>query len=97
MRAHTRPPSKTGVTGVTRVTPIAKRLASLAFTCVTQLSSLASIRCNTARACNAKISAWLLRASALHICLQNSFRWLLAFNAGRGTSRYTVPETVGND
>lgn len=54
MRAYTHPPAKTGVTGVTRVTPIAKRPVSLAFTYVTQLSSLAFIRCNTARACNAK-------------------------------------------
>ena len=65
MRAYTQPPAKTGVTGVTRVTPIAKRPVSLGFSYVTQLSSLAFIRCNTARACNAKISAWLLRAGVL--------------------------------
>lgn len=97
MRAHTQPPSKTGVTGVTRVTPIVKRPVSLPFTRVTQLSSLAFIRCNTARACNAKISAWLLRASALHLCLKSGLRWLPALNPGRGTLRYTVQMTLRDD
>ena len=56
MRAHTEPPSKIGVTGVTRVTPITKSPVSLAFTPVTQLSGIAYIGCNAARACNAKVS-----------------------------------------
>lgn len=62
MRAHTQPPSKTGVTGVTRVTPIVKRPVSLASTPVTQLSEIAYIRCNAAPTCNAKVSAQVLRA-----------------------------------
>jgi len=61
MREHTQPPSKTGVTGVTRVTPTAKRPVSLASTPVTQLSDIAYIRCNAAPACNAKVSAKVLR------------------------------------
>lgn len=97
MRAHTQPPSKTGVTGVTRVTPIAKRPVSLAFRCVTQFNSLAYIRCNAAHACNAKASARMLRASVLHLCLQRGFRWLPALNPGRGTLRYTVPMTLRHD
>lgn len=55
------------------------------------------MRCNAAPACNAKVSTRLLWASGLNLCLKNGFRWLLALNAGRGTPRYTVPETVGND
>lgn len=97
MRAHTQPPYKTGVTGVTRVTPIAKFPNSLAFMPVTQFSSLTYMRCNTALECNAKVFTRLLWASGLNLRLQNGFRWLLAFNAGRGTPRYTVPETVGNE
>jgi hypothetical protein len=62
MRAHTHPPSKTGVTGVTRVTPIAKRPVSLVSTPVTQLSDIAYTRCNADHACNAKVSAQVLRA-----------------------------------
>lgn len=62
MRAHTQPPSKTGVTRVTRVTPLAKCPVSLALTPVTQFSSLTYMRCNAAPACNAKASARPLRA-----------------------------------
>jgi hypothetical protein len=91
------PPSKSGVTRVTRVTLFAKRPDSLAFTPVTQFSSLTYIRCNAAPACNAKVSTRLLRASGLSLSLQTGFRWLLALNTGRGTPRYTVPETAAND
>lgn len=62
MREHTQRPSKTGVTGVTRVTSIAKGPVSLASTPVTQLNDIAYTRCNAAHACNAKVSAQVLRA-----------------------------------
>lgn len=97
MREHTPPPSKTGVTGVTCVTSIAKRPVSLLSAPVTQLSGIAYIRCNAAPACNAKVSAALLRASVLHLRLQSGFRWLHALNAGRGTVRYTAPMTLRDD
>lgn len=97
MRAYTHPPAKTGVTGVTRVTPIAKRPVSLAFTYVTQLRSLAFIRCNTARACNAKIRAWLLRAGVLAPLPTKRLSLVAPLNPGRGTLRYTVPITLRDD
>ena len=96
MRAHTLPPSKRGVTGVTRVTPLAKRPVSLAFTAVTQLSDPAYLRCNAAPACNAKVNARALWADGLQPCLPTDFRWLRLSSAGRGTLRYTAPETLGN-
>lgn len=49
-------PSKTGVTGDTSVTPFTKRPFSLTLTPVTQLSGIAYIGCNAARACNANVS-----------------------------------------
>lgn len=55
------------------------------------------MRCNAAPACNAKVSTRLLWASVLNLSRQNGFRWLLALNAGRGTPRYTVPETASNE
>lgn len=97
MRAHTQPPSKTGVTGVTRVTPIVKRPVSLAFRPVTQLSNIAYIRCNAATACNAKVSAQVLRADTFHPSLPSDIRWLRLSSAGRGTPVYTASETFGND
>ena len=69
-------PSKTGVTGVTSVTPFTKRPVSLAFTAVTQLSSIAYIRCNAARACNANVSIKVSWAGALRSSLQSEIRWL---------------------
>lgn len=96
MRAHTLPLSKNGVTGVTRVTPITRRPVSLAFTTVTQLSSLANLGCNAASTCNAKVNALALRADGLQPYLTHDFRWLRLPNAGRGTLRYTVPEALGN-
>jgi hypothetical protein len=97
MRALTLPPSESGVTRVTRVTPLAKCPDSLAFTPVTQFSSLTYMRCNAAIACNAKVITRLLWASGLNMRLQNGFRWLLALSAGRGTLRYTVPMTLRDD
>ena len=97
MRALTLPPSKSGVMRVTRVTPLAKCPDSLAFTPVTQFSSLTYMRCNAGLACNAKVITRLLWASGLYLRRQNGFRWLLTFNAGRGTPRYTVSERGGND
>lgn len=97
MRAHTQPPSKTGVTGVTRVTPLAKYPNSLAFTPVTQLSDIAYIRCNAAPTCNAKVSARVLRAAVFHPSLPSYLRWLRPSSAGRGTFGYTAQETLGND
>lgn len=97
MRAHTHPPSKSGVTRVTRVTPLAKSPDSLAFTPVTHLSCLTYMRCNAAPACNAKVITRLLWASGLNLRLQNGFRWLPALNPGRGTLRYTVPMTLRHD
>lgn len=97
MRAHTQPPSKTGVTGVTRVTPIVKRPVSLASTPVTQLIDIAYIRCNAAPACNAKVSAQVLQADVFRLILPSDLRWLRPSSAGRGTFGYTAPETLGND
>lgn len=96
MRAHILPLSKSGVTGVTRVTPLTKRPVSLAFTTVTQLISLANLRCNAAPACNAKVKARALRADGLKPSLPSDYRWLRISSAGRGTLRYTAPETLGN-
>lgn len=76
MRAHSQPPSKTGVTGVTSVTPFTKRPVSLAFKPVTQLSGIAYIGCNAARACNATASIQVLWAGALRSSLPSEFRWL---------------------
>lgn len=97
MRALTLAPSKSDVTRVTRVTPLAKCPDSLALTPVTQFSSLTYMRCNAATACNAKVITQLRWASGLNLRLKNSFRGLLALNAGRGTPRYTESETVGNE
>lgn len=74
MRAHIQPPSKTGVTGVTSVTPFTRRPVSLAFTPVTQLSDIAYIRCNAARACNAKVSIQVLWAGYLEYMYGKVFR-----------------------
>lgn len=93
MRAHTLPPSKTGVTGVTRVTPIVKRPVSVASTPVTQLSDIAYIRCNAAPACNTKVSAQVLRADVFRPSLTSEPRWLRPSIAGRGTFSYTTYET----
>ena len=76
MRAHIQPPSKTGVTGVTSVTPSTKRPFSLAFTPVTQVIDIAYIRCNAARACNAKVSNQVLWAGTLRSSLPSEIRWL---------------------
>lgn len=97
MRAHTHPPSKTGVTGVTRVTPIAKSPVSLAFTPVTQMRDIAYIRCNAAQACNATVSPQALRADAFRSGLPSDLRWLRLSNAGRGTLGYSGSKTFGND
>lgn len=69
-------PSKTGVTGVTSVTPFTKRPFSLAFSAVTQLSSIAYIRCNAARACNANVSIQVAWAGPLSSSLPSEIRWL---------------------
>lgn len=55
------------------------------------------MRCNAALACNATAITRLLWANGLNMRMQNGFRWLLALSAGRGTPRYTVFETVGNE
>lgn len=73
---HTQPPSKIGVTGVTSVTPVTKRPVSLAFKLVTQLSGIAYIGCNAARACNATVSIQVLWAGALPSSLPSELRWL---------------------
>ncbi len=69
-------PSKSGVTGVTSVTPFTKRPVSLAFTPVTQLSGIAYIGCNAARACNANVSSQVSWAGALRSSLPSEFRLL---------------------
>jgi hypothetical protein len=96
MRAHTQPPSKTGVTGVTRVTPIVKRPVSLASTPVTQLSDIAYIRCNAAPACNAKVSAQVLWADVFARACQATLAGSALQAQGVGLS-VTRRMTPGND
>ncbi len=96
MRAHTQPPSKTGVNGVTRVTPMVKRPVSLASTPVTQLSDIVYIRCNATPACNAQVSAQVLRADVFARACQETLAGsaLQAQGVGLSVTRRMRP---GND